>query len=196
MAGAGGTRPDRTTTHFGAPAAEPIRSAHETDHRRSAACFHGARHFSTRSPADGHESRPTLTGWPGGLMHLDELRGIGLFSGTADDQLHALLAAGTDLRLAGGDTLFLESPAAEFWWVLLEGSIDLVRHVGREETRLGVMDVPGRWAGGFRAWDEHGVYLATGRAATAGRVLRVPAEALRTLWTTQFPLGLYLIEGV
>ena len=129
-------------------------------------------------------------------MHLDELRGIGLFSATADDQLHVLLAAGTDLRFAGGDTLFLENHAAEFWWVLLEGSIDLVRHVGREETRLGVLDVPGRWAGGFRAWDEHGVYLATGRAATAGRVLRVPAEALRTLWTTQFPLGLYLIEGV
>ena len=28
---------------------------------------------------------------------------------------------------------------------------------------VGRMDVPGRWAGGFRAWDEHGVYLATGR---------------------------------
>ena len=27
---------------------------------------------------------------------------------------------------------------------------------------------PGRWAGGFRAWDEHGVYLATGRGGTPG----------------------------
>ena len=56
--------------------------------------------------------------------------------------------------------------------------------------------MPGRWAGGFRAWDEHGAYLATGRAATAGRILRVPAADLRRLWTTRFPLGLYLIEGV
>ena len=48
----------------------------------------------------------------------------------------------------------------------------LVRHVGREETVLGAMDVPGRWAGGFRAWDEHGVYLATGRGAAAGPGLR------------------------
>ena len=31
---------------------------------------------------------------------------------------------------------------------------------------VGRMDVPGRWAGGFRAWDEHGVYLATGRGAS------------------------------
>ena len=41
---------------------------------------------------------------------------------------------------------------------------------------VGRMDVPGRWAGGFRAWDEHGVYLATGRGVAAGRVLRVPAD--------------------
>ena len=33
---------------------------------------------------------------------------------------------------------------------------------------VGRMDVPGRWAGGFRAWDEHGVYLATGRGVVAG----------------------------
>ena len=71
--------------------------------------------------------------------------------------------------------------------MLLEGSIDLVRHVGRDETRLGAMDVPGRWAGGFRAWDEHGAYLATGRAATAGRILRVPAADLRRLWTHAVP---------
>jgi signal transduction histidine kinase len=129
-------------------------------------------------------------------MRLEDLRGIGLFAGTDDDQLLALLAEGTEVRFDSGDVLFQENHAAEYWWVLLEGSIDLVRHVGHDETRLGAMDVPGRWAGGFRAWDEHGAYLASGRAATAGRILRVPAQQLRTLWTTRFPLGLYLIEGV
>jgi signal transduction histidine kinase len=129
-------------------------------------------------------------------MHLDDLRDIGLFSGTDDDQLRALLAAGTEVPFECGDVLFQENHPAEYWWVLLEGSIDLVRHVGHDETRLGAMDVPGRWAGGFRAWDEHGAYLATGRAATDGRILRVPSADLRALWTTRFPLGLYLIEGV
>ena len=129
-------------------------------------------------------------------MELDEVRRIGLFSGTEDDQLLALIAAGTEVRFESGEVLFQENHPAEFWWVLLDGSIDLVRHVRHEETRLGAMDVPGRWAGGFRAWDEHGAYLATGRATTAGRILRVPAEELRALWTTRFSLGLYLIEGV
>jgi signal transduction histidine kinase len=129
-------------------------------------------------------------------MDLVDLRRIGLFSGTDDDQLLALLEVGTEVPFQCGDVLFQENHPAEFWWVLLDGSIDLVRHVGHDETRLGAMDAPGRWAGGFRAWDEHGAYLATGRAATAGRILRVPAGELRTLWATRFSLGLFLIEGV
>src|SRR3712207_6704453 len=129
-------------------------------------------------------------------MDLDELRRIGIFDDTDDDQLRALLEAGTEVPFESGDVLFQENHPAEFWWVLLDGSIDLVRHLGHEETQLGVMDVPGRWAGGFRGWDEHGAYLATGRAATAGRVLRIGAGELRRLWANRFPLGLHLIEGV
>jgi len=75
--------------------------------------------------------------------------------------------------------LFREGEHAEFWWVLVDGAIDLIRHAGREDVVVGRMDVPGRWAGGFRAWDEHGVYLATGRGVVPGRVLRVPATVLR-----------------
>jgi hypothetical protein len=58
------------------------------------------------------------------------------------------------------------------------------------------MDVPGRWAGGFRARDEHGVYLATGRGATGGRVLKVPADVLRERLNAWFPFGRHLIEGL
>jgi signal transduction histidine kinase len=129
-------------------------------------------------------------------VDLVDLRRIGLFSTTDDEQLFALHAAGTEVAFECGDVLFQENHPAESWWVLLDGSVDLVRHVGHEETRLGAMDVPGQWAGGFRAWDEHGAYLATGRATTAGRMLSVPAAVLRSYWTTRFPLGLHLIEGV
>jgi signal transduction histidine kinase len=129
-------------------------------------------------------------------VDLVDLRGIGLFAATDDDQLLALRSAGSEVAFECGDVLFEENHPAESWWVLLEGSIDLVRHVGHEETRLGAMTVPGQWAGGFRAWDEHGAYLATGRATTAGRMLSVPAAALRSSWTARFPLGLHLIEGV
>ncbi|MGH3447691.1 MAG: ATP-binding protein [Nocardioidaceae bacterium] len=129
-------------------------------------------------------------------MNVDDLRRLSLFDGTGDEQLVDFLAAGTAVPFAPGDVLFVENQHADFWWVLVEGSIELVRHVRGEETRLGVMGEPGQWSGGFRAWDEHGVYLATGRASTNGRVLRVPSPELRRIWATRFPLGLYLTEGV
>jgi signal transduction histidine kinase len=130
------------------------------------------------------------------VIAVEELRPLGLFAGTDDERLAQLAGLGDGAPFRAGDEPFREGQPAEYWWVLLEGSLDLVRHVGREETRLGALDVPGRWAGGFRAWDEHGAYLATARATTAGRFFRVPAPALRTWATASFPLGVHLIEGL
>ena len=107
-----------------------------------------------------------------------------------------MIKGGTEVRIEPGVELFHEGEYADFWWVLIDGAIDLIRHVGREDTVVARMDVPGRWAGGFRAWDEHGTYLATGRGASDGRVLRVPAEVLRDRADAWFPFGAHLIAGL
>ncbi len=129
-------------------------------------------------------------------MRVDELRPLPIFDGLTDEQLAQLVDSGTEVRIEPGVDLFREGEHADFWWVLVEGAIDLVRHVGREDTVVARMDVPGRWAGGFRAWDGHGVYLATGRGVTAGRVLRVPAEVLRERSNAWFPFAAHLIQGL
>jgi signal transduction histidine kinase len=129
-------------------------------------------------------------------MLAHDLRSLRIFDGVTDDQLAELVAAGAEVHIEPGVDLFREGEHADFWWLLVDGAVDLVRHVGGEDTVVGRMDVPGRWAGGFRAWDEHGVYLATGRAVAEGRVLRVPAEALRELSTAWFPFGGHLIQGI
>jgi signal transduction histidine kinase len=126
----------------------------------------------------------------------DELRSIDLFDGLTDQQLSELLAGSSEVEIRPGLELFREGEHADFWWVHLEGVVDLIRHVGGEETVVAKMEVPGRWAGGFRAWDDQGVYLATGRAATTGRVLRIPAQVLRERMNAWFPLGGHLIEGL
>jgi signal transduction histidine kinase len=126
----------------------------------------------------------------------DELRSLDLFGGLTDQQLSELVAGSSEVGLRPGLELFREGEHADFWWVLLDGVVDLIRHVGGEETVVARMDVPGRWAGGFRAWDDQGVYLATGRAATTGRVLRMPAEVLRERMNAWFPFGGHLIEGL
>src|SRR2546421_8417877 len=129
-------------------------------------------------------------------MRVDDLRSLSIFEGVTDEQLAELIEGGTEVRVEPGVDLFRQGEHADFWWVLVEGSIDLVRRVGREDTVVARLDVPGRWAGGFRAWDEHGVYLATGRGSTTGRMLRVPAEVLRERTSAWFPLGGHLIRGL
>jgi signal transduction histidine kinase len=129
-------------------------------------------------------------------MRADELRSLAIFDGLTDDQLAELIEGGTEVGIEPGAELFREGERADFWWVLVEGAVDLVRRIGREDTLVGKMDVPGRWAGGFRAWDEHGVYLATGRGAAEGRMLRVPAAVLRERFNAWFPFGRHLLEGV
>ena len=135
-------------------------------------------------------------GADGGVTGASELRHLPLFDGLTDDQLDRLWSAGTQWPFEPGDVPFREGKPADFWWVLLDGSLSLVRRVGQQETELGVMSTPGQWAGGFQAWDAHGVYLATARAVTAGRLLRVPADALGEVAREWFPFGVHLIAGL
>ena len=126
----------------------------------------------------------------------DELVALPLFEKVSEEDLRDLIERSDEVVFAAGDVLWTQNEPAECWWLLLDGRIDLVRVVGHEETVLGAMDVPGRWAGGFRAWDEESVYLATGRASAPGRVLSVPAPALKD-WTSAWnPFGAHLIAGV
>ena len=128
-------------------------------------------------------------------MNIDDLRALFIFAGLNDEQLADLLAASDEVRFAEGDEVFREGDPADFWWVLVEGRVDLRRRTGRDETVLGAMDRPGVWAGGFRAWDDEGTYLASGRAATAGRFLRVPAATLSEFTRKWFPFSVHLIGG-
>ncbi|MGW6199776.1 sensor histidine kinase [Kribbella sp. NPDC055110] len=129
-------------------------------------------------------------------MNAVDLREIPLFAGLTDAQLDELVDGSTEVAIERGVDLFHEGEPADFWWVLVDGAISLHRKIGREDTVMGKMDVPGRWAGGFRAWDEHGVYLASGRGLAEGRVLRVPADVLRERIDDWFPLAGHLIKGV
>jgi signal transduction histidine kinase len=128
-------------------------------------------------------------------MDLDELRSIFLFDGLTDEQLAELRDAGDEVAFHAGEILFREGEPAVQWWVLLAGRVELVRRTGHEESVVNAMDRPGVWAGGFRAWDDAGMYLTTGRAAEDGRMLRIPAPALSEWARKWFPFSIHLIEG-
>lgn len=128
-------------------------------------------------------------------MSFDEVRALDLFDGLPDEQLRAMLDQAEEVSFAAGETLWEEARPAEHWWILLEGRIDLLRRVGNEEAVLGALDLPGRWAGGFMAWDPSGTYLATGRASVPGRVVRVSGTVLRRV-LDGVPLVRHLVEGI
>jgi len=129
-------------------------------------------------------------------MDLPELRRLSIFDGLDDAQLTDLLAVAFERPTRRGELLFHEGRPADAWWVLLEGTVALVRQVGTEQSVLGYMTEPGQWAGGFAAWDEFGVYFATGRAENPGRVLHLEAAELRRLSEQWFPFGLHFINGL
>ena len=117
----------------------------------------------------------------------EELRTIPLLSGLDDAQLAELSTSAEELSLDPGDVAFSGGQPAEYWWLLLEGTLELVRRVGNEDTVVGTMSNPGQWADGFRAWDPHGVYMATGQVVAPSRMLRLPAERLSELAAEWFP---------
>ena len=75
-------------------------------------------------------------------MHAGELRRLALFDGLTDGQLAELLEGSTEAGFRPGLELFRQGEHADFWWVLLDGVIDLVRRVGPEETVVAKMDMP------------------------------------------------------
>jgi signal transduction histidine kinase len=128
-------------------------------------------------------------------VRVDELRQLAIFEKVNDERLQRLLDVGHTVEIEPGLQLFTEGDPADHWWVLVDGAVDLFRTVGREEARVGQM-LPGRWAGGFRAWDDDGVYLATGRGVEFGRLRKVPAHDLRDLMEEWLPLAVHLVRGV
>ena len=126
----------------------------------------------------------------------EELRALPLFESLDDRQLGELLAAGEVRDFAEGEDLFQEGRPAGAWWVLLEGSITLLRTTGGDQTALGLLSVPGQWAGGFAAWDDNWSYFATGRGVTPGRAFRLPSEDLGRLSRSWYPFGVHIIQGL
>ncbi|MDT0215079.1 ATP-binding protein [Rothia sp. ARF10] len=129
-------------------------------------------------------------------MLADELRALPLFAGFTDEQLLELALAGEEMVFAPGTTLFDEGRPADDWWLLLDGKVDLVRRIGHEETVMATMSQRGQWAGGFRAWDEHGVYMGSGRVVDATRLFRLSSTSLGEHGEVWFPFAVHLLRGL
>jgi signal transduction histidine kinase len=131
-------------------------------------------------------------------MLVDELRSTFLFEKLSDEQLHTLAGSGTEVTFPAGETVFVEGQPADFLWVLLNGELELTRHVGGQRIVVGMLSRPGAYAGGIRAFaasDAAGGYRATGKTLHPTRVFQLPSRELGMLLDEWLPMAKHLLDG-
>jgi len=67
---------------------------------------------------------------------LRELREIPLFASFSDEQLACLDGLGTEVYLSDDDVLFKEGDSAKGLYILLDGEMQITKHIGEQETVL------------------------------------------------------------
>jgi signal transduction histidine kinase len=127
-----------------------------------------------------------------------ELGATFLFESLSTDQLEGLAALGTEIQFETGDVIFLEGQPGEFLWVLLDGEMELERHVGGQRIQLVTVTRPGTYGGGVGAFSgssEASGYRATARAVRPSRFFRLPSDDLARLLAEWSPVAKHFLDG-
>jgi signal transduction histidine kinase len=105
------------------------------------------------------------------------------------------LAERAELRdLPAGVELVVEDSPPSGFWFLVDGEIEIRRHIGGVDVRVGSGDQPGAWVGVIPYVADTG--SLTGVLARPSRVLRVPDEVVTHMLDHGFPIAPHLLRGV
>lgn len=131
-------------------------------------------------------------------MIIDDLRSTFLFQQLSDEQLQRLTQLGTEVAFPADATIFHEGEPADYLWVLLDGEVELTRHVGGQRIVVETMTRPGTYAGGIRAFAASGTgmgYRATGRTLRPTRFFQLSSADLGRLLDEWLPMAKHLLDG-
>jgi signal transduction histidine kinase len=105
------------------------------------------------------------------------------------------LAERAELRdLAGGVEVVVEDAPPSGFWFLLEGEIEIRRHVAGVDVRVGGSDQPGAWVGAIPYVSE--TSRLTGVVVKRSRLLRVADEVIIHMLDHGFSIAPHLLRGV
>ena len=113
---------------------------------------------------------------------LQDLRQGPLFAAMSEDQVQCVLEQGSECIFQTGDVLFNEGDPALYFYVLLEGTIQVTKRVGTQETTLALHTQPGAFTGEIPLLTGT-PYVATARMVKVGKVLRYSVATFRRLLT-------------
>jgi len=129
----------------------------------------------------------------------EELRGCFLFESLSEEQLDWLVAHGTVETHEAGQDVYTQGGLAEYFYVLLNGEVQLVRRVDGADVVMNTASQPGAYAGATRAFisasgDQS--YTSSLRTVERSRLFRLRAEDYAYLLTTWFPMAVHLLDGL
>ena len=129
----------------------------------------------------------------------DELRSTFLFESLTEEQLDWVVDHGTVEVHEAGAVAYNQGEAAEYFYVLLDGEIQLEKQLDGTDIVLTSSDLPGSYAGAMRAFvpgaqDER--YVSSLRAVKRSRLFKLRAEDFAHVLTTWFPMAVHLLGGV
>jgi signal transduction histidine kinase len=128
-----------------------------------------------------------------------ELRGCFLFEALNDEQLEWLVQHGTVESYGPGATVYNQDDPADYFYVLLDGEIQLVKRFDATDVVLATADQPGAYAGATRAFIGSAAdqsYSSSLRTVPGSRLFKLRAEDFAYLLKTWFPMAVHLLDGL
>ncbi|MGY1780812.1 ATP-binding protein [Geodermatophilus sp. SYSU D01036] len=127
------------------------------------------------------------------------LRELFLFTDLDEAQLAWVAETGDVVAFPAGSDVSTEGEPAECFYVLLTGTLRMVRRVGRDEVETTRTDQPGVFSGAvqFYLGDQvRQVYPATVRAVTDCTFLALPAAEFAAVFRRWYPMAVHLLQGL
>ena len=129
---------------------------------------------------------------------VDELRTLFLFEKLTDDQLQWLCERG-HVELIEPGLVYAEGTPATCFYVLLEGTVVLLRRVGADDIEVGRTSSRGVYSGAFTAYlgdRVPQVYNNSLRVTEPSRFFVLDASVFAELMHEWFPMAVHLLEGL
>jgi signal transduction histidine kinase len=129
----------------------------------------------------------------------DELRGLFLFEDLDEEQLAWVSDNGNVVDRSAGTEVSVEGEPAECFFVLLEGTLSMVRLVGGSEVETVRTSHRGVYSGAVQFYFGDRLeqrYPATVRAVTDCRFLALPAGPFAAVFRQWYPMAVHLLEGI
>ncbi len=128
-----------------------------------------------------------------------ELKGCFLFEALTEEQLDWLVQHGTVESYGPGTNVYNQNDPAEYFYVLLEGEIQLVKRMDGADIVLTTANQAGAYAGATRAFigsSAAQAYSSSLRTVTTTRLFKLRADDFAYLLKTWFPMAVHLLDGL